>query len=200
MRTPRSSPKALVSSISPGRKPMLSTTATSACSTSAKSASTTTASGCTGPPRYTSSSGAVSVAIGGTASSTSVSEARLSTTPIAPSSPCSPMSTTVRRKFGSTRAGPATSSCPRREVTRPILARPGRVPGGRAGGALRANPDDEELADGCAGLGEGEYPDAVVAGLEQRPGEAAGGLVELEPRRDLACNSERRGASLLPGD
>ena len=64
--------------------------------------------------------GPSSSAIGGTASETSAVETRFSTTPIAPSSPCSPTRTTVRRKLGSTSAGPATSSCPRSECTRPF--------------------------------------------------------------------------------
>ncbi len=48
-------------------------------------------------------------------SATSVSDGRFSTTPIAPSSPCSVISTTVRAKFGSTSAGEAISSWPRSE-------------------------------------------------------------------------------------
>ena len=67
----------------------------------------------TGPPTNTGSS---SPAIGdssGTASPTEVSVGRFSTRPIAPSSPCSAIRTTVRWKFGSLRTGAATSSCPR---------------------------------------------------------------------------------------
>ena len=48
----------------------------------------------------------------GTASPTVVSAARLRTSPIAPSSPCSVMKTTVRRKFGSRIVGEAISSWP----------------------------------------------------------------------------------------
>src|SRR4051794_21154970 len=55
----------------------------------------------------------------GAASETGSSVSRLSTTPIAPvSSSCSAISTTVRWKFGSSRAGEAIRSCPRRFVTR----------------------------------------------------------------------------------
>ena len=57
--------------------------------------------------------GSSSVSSWGTASPTLVSEGRLSTRPRAPSSLCSTTSTTVRQKFGSSSAGPATSSCPR---------------------------------------------------------------------------------------
>src|SRR3954451_14940708 len=55
----------------------------------------------------------------GAASATGSSVGRLSTTPIAPvSSSCSAMSTTVRWKFGSSSAGEAIKSCPRRFDTR----------------------------------------------------------------------------------
>src|SRR4051794_20173865 len=55
----------------------------------------------------------------GAASETGSSVCLLSTTPIAPvSSSCSAISTTVRLKFGSSSAGEAISSCPRRFVTR----------------------------------------------------------------------------------
>src|SRR5205807_10168699 len=55
--------------------------------------------------------------ISGTASPTSVSDARFRTSPNAPSSECSTISTTVRQKFGSISPGPAISSCPRADST-----------------------------------------------------------------------------------
>src|SRR5690349_8200423 len=54
----------------------------------------------------------------GTTSETSASVGRLRTSPAAPSSLCSVTRTTVRRKFGSSRPGEATSSCPVRLGTR----------------------------------------------------------------------------------
>ena len=65
---------------------------------SANSPSATTEPVATGPPMRTSSSPSASSASTGTASATVVSEVRLSTTPIAPSSLCSITRTTVRRK------------------------------------------------------------------------------------------------------
>ena len=58
----------------------------------------TTASGATGPPIWTGSSEPGSSARAGTASATLVSDARPSTTPIAPSGVCSITRITVRRK------------------------------------------------------------------------------------------------------
>src|SRR5512134_3878463 len=49
----------------------------------------------------------------GTASTTSAGDGRLSTSPIAPSSPCSATSTTVRWKLGSTSVADAISRWPR---------------------------------------------------------------------------------------
>ncbi len=85
---------------------------------SEKSASNTSASGCTGPPTYTGSPPAIS-ASSGTTDSTAVSEGRLRTIPIAPSSLCSVMKTTVRAKFGSASVGEAISSLPRSESSMP---------------------------------------------------------------------------------
>ena len=50
----------------------------------------------------------------------------------------------------------------------------------------------KSLLIGAPFCGEREHPQAVVARLEQRPGEAAGRLVELEAGRDLAADRELR--------
>ena len=47
---------------------------------------------------------------------------RFNTTPMAPSSLCSSMNTTVRAKFGSSRAGVATNSRPRIEPSGPVAS------------------------------------------------------------------------------
>ena len=60
----------------------------------------------------------------GATSATSVSDGRLRTTPIAPSAPCSVISTTERAKFGSTSAGEAISSWPRSESVFALGVRP----------------------------------------------------------------------------
>src|SRR4051794_7814759 len=85
---------------------------------SSHSASTMTAVSATGPPTQTRSSSSASQARSGTASSTSVVAGRLSTSPMAPSSVCSAMSTTERAKFGSSSVGAAMISCPRNESMR----------------------------------------------------------------------------------
>src|SRR5437763_3768222 len=110
---------AMLPAVSGGRNPIESSARTSARDGSEKSASTTMPPGSTGPPAKSGSSGATSSASGGTTSLTGTSRERFSTTPTAPSSSWWPMSTTVRRKFGSHRAGPAISSCPRRLCTFP---------------------------------------------------------------------------------
>src|SRR5205814_1611436 len=74
------------------------------------SASAITAWGCTGPPANTQPS--PTVASSGTASDTAMSVGRFSTTPSAPSAPCSITSTTARRKLGSTSVGVAIRSWP----------------------------------------------------------------------------------------
>ena len=102
--------------------------------TSSKSASTMTASGCTGPPSNTRSrSGITSARRPGRASRDTSGVGRLSTRPSAPSSECSSISTTVRRKLGSTRAGAATSRRPRRLSGASSLTgtSPARVPRSR---------------------------------------------------------------------
>ena len=65
------------------------------------------------PPDHSRASSPSRPASSGTASETSIAVERLMISPSAPSSVCSQMSTTVRWKFGSCRAGPATRSCPR---------------------------------------------------------------------------------------
>ncbi len=82
---------------------------------SSNSARTISAEACTGPPTYRGSSSSSSDSSSDTASPTLVSEGRLRTRPSAPSSECSTMSTTVRKKLGSRSPGPAISSCPRVE-------------------------------------------------------------------------------------
>ena len=105
----------------------------------------------------------------GTASSTVTSERRLRTTPIAPSSPCSPTRTTVRWKLGSSRSGAATSSCPRSESTgqfwpnarlhsaalRPTMASCPSRAGRSASSPARRVSRDEDLFE----LVETEVPD-----------------------------------------
>src|SRR5450631_1923968 len=74
------------------------------------------ASGCTGPPTKMTGGSTASGAHAGSGVSTVMSgDGRFSTTPSAPSSVCSRISTTVRKKFGSARSGVATSSRPRSE-------------------------------------------------------------------------------------
>src|SRR3954447_11641427 len=85
---------------------------TAASSGSRNSPSTRTPFGCTGPPMKIGSPSSTSDSSAGTISATSDSVGRLSTSPAAPSSVCSVTSTTVRRKFGSSSPGDATSSCP----------------------------------------------------------------------------------------
>ena len=182
----------------------MSTTRSSARVGSTKSASTTTACGWTGPPTWTrSSSPDERGQSGGTASATVTVETRLRTTPIAPSSPCSPTSTTVRRKFGSSSAGPATSRVPRSELHEAHSRPPGSGPGGRAtafsetrdlpGGALDLDP--VRLRDQRPGVSEHPELDPERARGQRRPGEHARLLVELEARRDPA---RERGRSSSP--
>src|SRR5205807_829788 len=70
------------------------------------------ASGETGPPTKITGGSAARRRQPGKGSDTSIPVGRLSTTPTAPSSPCSSTSTTVRSKFGSPMAGLATSRRP----------------------------------------------------------------------------------------
>ena len=134
---------------------------------SLKSASTTTADGCTGPPTCTAPMSSARSASSGSASSTDVSDDRFRTTPSAPSSECSPTSTTVRQKFGSTSAGPAMSRCPRSDST--VVSSPHgrcrtRDPARRAAaglpgrGSLRGRRD----VDPRSGRGPGSHPERVL--------------------------------------
>ena len=81
-------------------------------SLSTNSARTTMADGCTGPPTWTAPCGRRESRARVALRRRSTPTTRLRTTPSAPSSECSPTRTTVRRKFGSTSAGPAMSKCP----------------------------------------------------------------------------------------
>src|SRR5271156_6414503 len=72
---------------------------------------------CTGPPTYTGSLSSTVCSSCGTASLTVTSEGRFNTTPIAPSSLCTPISTTARLKLGSISAGEASSSWPQSDCT-----------------------------------------------------------------------------------
>src|SRR4051794_24082168 len=98
------------SSPSPGTSTTSSNTGSSA---SVTSASTTPEVGCTGPPAKMGASGPINGSRSGAASATVMPLGRLRITPIAPSSPWSASSTTVRRKFGSSSCGAAISSEPR---------------------------------------------------------------------------------------
>src|SRR6185436_1649967 len=88
------------------------------------SASTMTAVSATGPPTKTGSVSPVSHDRSGTASPTVEPAGRLSTSPIAPSSVCSAIRTTVRAKFGSRRTGEARMSLPRSDSAIPALCLP----------------------------------------------------------------------------
>src|SRR5438105_9270054 len=99
-------------SASAAGKPMRPSTSSPAGAGSRNSASSTTEVGCTGPPTYTGSCSETASRSCGTASPTVMREGRLSTTPIAPSEVCMPISTTLRAKFGSRSAGAASSSWP----------------------------------------------------------------------------------------
>src|SRR4051794_38562661 len=94
-------------------KPRSSSTSAPASSGLSNSARTITAVSATGPPTYTGSSSPASQDRSGTASPTVDAAGRLSTRPIAPSSVCSAIRTTVRTKFGSRRTGDARMSLPR---------------------------------------------------------------------------------------
>src|SRR3954449_3681394 len=96
-----------------------------ACVGSSNSARTITEPGETGPPTCTWSSGSVRSSSSGTTSPTVAVAGRLRTMPIAPSSPCSATSTTVRRKFGSSRTGEAMRSCPASDSIQGHCYRPG---------------------------------------------------------------------------
>src|SRR5215210_2699808 len=103
-------------------KPTPSNTTAAASSGSSNSATTSTAPGSTGPPTCTTAPDSTSGSSIGAASATCVSDGRLSTTPIAPpSSVCSAIRTTVRRKFGSSSDGEATSSRPFSELMHPFV-------------------------------------------------------------------------------
>src|SRR5271154_2933463 len=73
--------------------------------------------GWTGPPTYTSSSPSTARSSCGTASPTVTSEGRVRTTPIAPSSLCTPINPPVRLKLGSYSAGEASRSWPASETS-----------------------------------------------------------------------------------
>src|SRR4051794_23237094 len=95
-------------------KPGTSTTSpNTGSSASATSARTTPEVGCTGPPAKIGAPGPMSGSRSGAASATVIPLGRLRMTPIAPSSPWSATSTTVRRKFGSSSCGAAIRSEPR---------------------------------------------------------------------------------------
>ena len=83
----------------------------------------------TGPPSKRTGCPETNGRQGGSRSSTSSSEGRLSTSPSDPSSPCSSTRTTVRSKFGSTRGGAASRSLPFRtneptQTSCPLACRP----------------------------------------------------------------------------
>src|SRR5690242_20532070 len=87
-------------------KPSAPKSGTAASLGSTNSTSTSTAFGWTGPPNHTgSSSSSTRGSSDGTSSETALGDGRLSTSPDAPSSECSVISTTVRRKFGSSKDG-----------------------------------------------------------------------------------------------
>src|SRR4051812_9288820 len=102
-------------------KPRSSSTSAPASSGRSNSASTITAVSATGPPTYTGSVSPASQERSGTASPTVEAAGRLSTSPIAPSSVCSAIRTTVRMKFGSRRTGDARMSLPRSDSAIPAL-------------------------------------------------------------------------------
>src|SRR3954466_255286 len=102
-------------------KPRSSSTSAPASSGRSNSASTITAVSATGPPTYTGSSSPASQDRSGTASPTVDAAGRLSTSPIAPSSVCSAIRTTVRTKLGSRRTGDARMSLPRSDSAIPAL-------------------------------------------------------------------------------
>src|SRR4051794_39967511 len=109
------------SSASEPMKPRSPSTSAPASSGRSNSASTITAVSATGPPTYTGSASPASHDRSGTASPTVESAGRLSTRPIAPSSVCSAIRTTVRLKFGSRRTGDARISLPRSDSAIPTL-------------------------------------------------------------------------------
>src|SRR3954453_17573774 len=90
---------------------------------SATSARTTPEVGWTGPPAKIGAAGPMSGSRSGAASATVIPLGRLRITPIAPSSPWSATSTTVRRKFGSSSRGAATRSEPRSDSVTPLERR-----------------------------------------------------------------------------
>src|SRR3954453_12725409 len=102
-------------------KPRSSSARAPASSGRSNSASTITAVSATGPPTYTGASSPASHDRSGTASPTVAAAGRLSTSPIAPSSVCSAISTTVLTKFGSRRTGDARMSLPRSDSAIPAL-------------------------------------------------------------------------------
>src|SRR3954470_16823445 len=113
------------SSPRPGTRTTSPNTGSSASATSAR---TTPEVGWTGPPAKIGAAGPMSGSRSGAASATVIALGRLRMTPIAPSSPWSATSTTVRRKLGSSSCGPAIRSEPRSDsATASELRRESRV-------------------------------------------------------------------------
>src|SRR4051794_9150677 len=102
-------------------KPRSDSTSAPASSGRSNSARTITAVSATGPPTNTGSVSPASHERSGTASPTVDPAGRLSTSPIAPSSVCSAIRTTVRTKFGSRRTGEARMSLPRSDSAMPSI-------------------------------------------------------------------------------
>src|SRR6266545_671267 len=179
-----------VSGISPGTKPRSGSTSTAARVGSTHSASTITPLGATGPPTYTRSWVSASHSRSGTASLTVAVEGRLRTSPIAPSSVCSAISTTVRRKLGSSRVGPARRSLPRcesiRRLWRPAPAlgpRPSREVGSR--GPSEVPP----LRAGVSRRKPGRAPAVCPSGARPAPGRRT---AASRPRADRPRSPARR--------
>src|SRR4051812_15948037 len=169
-------------------KPRSSSTSAPASSGRSNSASTITAVSATGPPTYTGSSSPASQERSGTASPTVEAAGRFSTSPMAPSSVCSAIRTTVRMKLGSRRTGDARMSLPRNDSAIPTLclvARPHGflllflVPLGglRLGrglllallGGLARGPVEAGGADRRARRGGGAGAAVLVAGHDRDP-------------------------------
>src|SRR5947209_5219503 len=185
-------------------------------SASAKSARSTTLCGCTGPPAKSREPAPSTSASSGAASSAASSVVRLRTSPRAPSSLCSQISTTVRRKLGSVSAGEAISRRPRSESIRAHI--PGRRvlcgllvllrialrradAQGDAGG--EAGAERVEALAGARRGGAEHAPLALAQGgpALAQPGERGAGRIEALARRGGRALGEEglRGVELEPG-
>src|SRR5688572_11636608 len=110
-------------------------------------------SGCTGPPSNSTAGSGASEPHPPSTSATGISVALFSTTPSAPPGSCATSSTTVRSKFGSFRAGAATSSCPAIDsIERPPI----RCDSPYTAAALLSPGDAEFIALGVGEDGPGE--------------------------------------------